>query len=84
MAALAAILGAYSGMLGAPGAARLNGTMHRRSQHEREHRRRDGRRQAYAAFVEAAVDYAKAIGTVQADGGARADYAGPDGEELCE
>lgn len=64
MAALAAVVGTCSGMVGALGAARLNGTMQRRNQHE--HWRRDGRRQAYAAFVEAAVDYGEAIGTVQA------------------
>ncbi|MET4644512.1 uncharacterized membrane protein YgdD (TMEM256/DUF423 family) [Streptomyces atratus] len=66
MTALAAVVGTCSGMVGALGAARLNGTMQRRSQHE--HWRRDGRRQAYAAFVEAAVDYGEAIGTVQCEG----------------
>ncbi|MFB7224872.1 hypothetical protein [Streptomyces sp. NPDC056227] len=66
-----AAAGTCSGMVGALGAARLNGTMQRRSQHE--HWRRDGRRQAYAAFVEAAVDYGEAIGTVQAS---RRDEAG--------
>ncbi|WP_344158807.1 hypothetical protein [Streptomyces polychromogenes] len=68
-------------MLGALGAARLNGTMQRRSQHE--HWRRDGRRQAYAAFVEAAVDYSEAIGTVQANGGALGNHHGPEAEALC-
>ncbi|MCX4776841.1 MULTISPECIES: hypothetical protein [unclassified Streptomyces] len=64
MAALAAIIGTCSGAVSALGAARLNGTMQRRSQHE--HWRRDGRRQAYVAFVGAAVDYGEVISIVQA------------------
>lgn len=81
MAALAAIVGTCSGMVGALGAARLNGTMQRRSQHE--HWRRDGRRQAYAAFVEAAVNYGEAIGTVQAYAGVNDIHPGPEATELC-
>ncbi|MFE4959282.1 hypothetical protein ACFRCW_36105 [Streptomyces sp. NPDC056653] len=70
-------------MVGALGAARPNGTMQRRSQHEHEHWRRDGRRQAYAAFVEAAVDYGEAIGTVQAYEGAPGDHPGVEAADLC-
>lgn len=81
VAALTAIVGTCTGMLGALGAARLNGTMQRRSQHE--HWRRDGRRQAYAAFVEAAVEYGEAIGTVQANGGVPANHHGPEAAALC-
>ncbi|MET7551538.1 hypothetical protein ABZS94_38625 [Streptomyces sp. NPDC005500] len=80
MTALAAVVGTCSGMVGALGAARLNGTMQRRSQHE--HWRRDGRRQAYAAFVEAAVDYGEAIGTVQYEG-SPGDHPGVEVAELC-
>ncbi|MCY0935943.1 hypothetical protein [Streptomyces sp. H34-S4] len=81
MAALAAVVGTCSGMVGALGAARLNGTMQRRNQHE--HWRRDGRRQAYAAFVEAAVDYGEAIGTVQAHAQSTGDRPLPDDAALC-
>lgn len=79
MTALAAVVGTCSGMVGALGAARLNGTMQRRSQHE--HWRRDGRRQAYAAFVEAAV-VRRSHWHFQYEG-APGDHPGVEVAELC-
>lgn len=80
MTALTAVVGTVSGVVGAIAAARLTATMHRRSQHE--HWRRDGRRAAYAAFVEAATDYGEAISTWQAHEGALGDQPGAVPEEL--
>lgn len=59
VAAVAAVTGAALGTIGTLRAARFTGRMQRQSQHEQW--RRQGRRDAYAAFVTAATDYRTAL-----------------------